>query len=190
MNAPPSRSIRSGWPAPRPPRLVRVEQHEERAVGQQAARDRQVQLAAPPPRRARARRPGRRPTSRCSGRRRRPRRARAPAGSPARRDRRARPRTAPPRPRGSCRGRASTTLAHRLADRRPARLARREHRRPCSRSHAASSAAWVLLPDRRHLQRSRTSRPNLRPRCGRSSQAVQASSARISSTRWSRAATR
>ena len=58
-------------------------------VGHQPARDHRGSAAAPARRRARARSPGRRSTSRRSGRRRPTRRARAPAGSPARRARRA-----------------------------------------------------------------------------------------------------
>ena len=167
-----------------PARLVGIEQHEERAVGQQAAGHRagsarSTLLLAE----RRARRPGRRPTSRCSGRRRRPRRARAPAGSRARRARRAPPRRAPPRPTASSRRRAARGRA---PPRRPACRPARGSRAPCvprSRSHSASSSACVLFPDQSTPSKvTNIDGPNLRPRCGRSSQAVRASSGRTSST--------
>ena len=84
--------------AARAPTSGSTQQHE-RQVGREPAGRGDVQLAHRLDARARARRPGRRATSRRSGRRRPTRRARAPAGSRARRARRARPRTAPPRPR-------------------------------------------------------------------------------------------
>ena len=174
MNSSPSRSMRSRYSPPRRRASSGSSEHEERAVGQQPPRDREVQLAARAPRRARARSPGRRPTSRGSGRRRRPRRARAPAGSRARRARRARRRRAPPRPRASCRRRAARGRAPpRRPACRPAR-ASASTRRPCSRSHSASSSAWVLLPDQSTPSKvTNIWPPNLRPRCGRSSPGAQ-----------------
>ena len=95
----------------------------------------------------RARRPGRRPTSRGSGRRRRPPRARAPAGSRARRARRARPRRAPPRPTASCRAPWSTSSRTASPTGVPPGSRVASTARPCSRSHSASSSACVLFPD-------------------------------------------
>ena len=81
-------------------RLLGGRPREEGAVGEQALRRVEVQLAAPGRRRGRARFPGTRATSRCSGRRGPPRRGRAPGGSRSRRAARGRPRRARPRPTG------------------------------------------------------------------------------------------
>ena len=105
---------------------------EDHEVGEQPLRRPHVQGQDVLLAHARARRPGRRATSRRTGRRARPSRPRAPAGSPWRRAGSATPRTAAPRcgvrP-GRCRGRA----AARAAARPPRSRRARGSRAPASR---------------------------------------------------------
>ena len=190
-----ARSIRSGSP---PTRRARRGWRRSRArtSGRAAGRRRRAGSARAPRRaRARARCPGRRPSCRGSGRAGRRRRARAPARSPRRRARRAPRRTGAPRPTASSRRRAGRAPGS--ARRAPCRRARAPSppRGPRPRARPAGARPGSSCRSRRGPRSSRTSgggadaTGRIRP-CGRWSPEERASSARTSSRRCSRAATR
>ena len=134
-----------GADAPR--RLGRVDEQQEGAVGQDAARPRAGSARARGRARARARSPGRRATSRGSGRRPRRRRARARARSPSSTScARAAAKSA-----ASAQGETSPSPSSSSRNRSPSsvppgsRVATTS--RPSPASASASSLAWVDLPE-------------------------------------------
>ena len=142
-----SRSIRSRLVGERWRATRRVDEQEERPVGEQAARRREVQLEDGRRRRGRARSPGRRATSRGSGRRARSAPRASAGGSPRPPAARAPPRTVRPRPRGDLLVAVEDDVPHRLAELGAAGLARGDDLAAVGLECRSSSSTCVVLPE-------------------------------------------